>query len=69
MNMDIKMFQLLYLCNVIPYYFLKHFNMYLSKTFLSSTTIGRKYSVEVTVHVEIDLYLLLLVKVMIYTRL
>jgi hypothetical protein len=66
--MDIKRFQLLYLCSVMPYYFLKHFNKHLSEMIRSSTTIARNYSVEVTVHVQIDLYLLL-VKVMIYTRL
>jgi len=65
--MDIKKFQHLYLCNVIPH-FLKHFNKYLSETFPSSTTFGRDYSVEVTVHVETNLYLLL-VNVVNYARL
>jgi len=52
------MFQLLYLCNVLPNYFIKNFNKYLSKTSPSSTTFGRNYSVEVTVQVEIGLYLI-----------
>jgi hypothetical protein len=66
--MDSKTFQVLYLCNVIPHYFLKYFNKYMSKTFRSSSTFGRYYSAEVIVHVEIQLYLLP-VKVMIYARL
>jgi len=67
-NMDIKKFQLLYLCSVIPHYFHKHFNKYLSETFPSSAAFCRDNSVEVTVQIETDLYLLL-VKVMVYTRL